>query len=411
MNNPLEMRNTVSADSASTAHRGRAEYIMEREGLQALVATTPENVSYVIGSQLRATNWTMQIYAVLPRSAKARPRLIMPTNRLGVIAQMGLPEADIYLYSDFFLEGSPDGKPSTADIDLLYHLLGSVQTYSGPLEALQAALKDLDVNDGPLGVDEMRMSPAIYGRLSDSLSAGALRSAYGLFREIRQVKTPLELLRLRTVAALNERIELELIHKIAANVHEEELAEHYRLEVVRAGGVPAMVAVGAGPRSALPLIERYFHRVQPGDLVRFDLCCQLDGYWADTGRTVVLGSPSPWQRNHFAAVKSGWERALELVRPGAKASEIFEAAVQTVQQNGIPHYRRQHVGHAIGLELYDDIVLAPGDQRVLEEGMVFCVEVPYYELGAGGFQIEDTVIVTKDGFDSITHMERKLYQQ
>lgn len=51
-----------------------------------------------------------------------------------------------------------------------------------------------------------------------------------------------------------------------------------------------MTAVGAGPRSALPLIENYFHMIEVGDQVRFDLCLRLEGYWGDTGRTVVAGS-------------------------------------------------------------------------------------------------------------------------
>ncbi|MGZ7440232.1 M24 family metallopeptidase [Paenibacillus sp. TH7-28] len=406
-----EVRVRPEAARGGIANRERAASVMEREGLQALVATTPENIAYVIGAPLRTTNWSMQIYAVLPRDPGARPRLVLPTNRLGVIAQMGVPDAELYLFSDFFVEGSPVGQPSTPDIDLFYDLLGRTAVYPGPLEALAAALKDLDIPQGPLGVDEMRINPALYAKLGESLPAGHVRPAYGLFREVRQVKTPAEVARLRRSAELNERIEEEMIHLIADGVHEEELAGHYRDRIIRAGGTPAMIAVGAGPRSALPLIEHYFHRVGPGEQVRFDLCCQLDSYWADTGRTVVLGQPSEWQQRHFAAVRSGWERALELVRPGVKASAVFAAAVETVQRGGIPHYRRQHVGHAIGLELYDDIVLAPGDHRELQEGMVFCVEVPYYELGAGGFQIEDTVVVTKDGYEFLTHLDRKLFIQ
>ncbi|MEK8127173.1 Xaa-Pro peptidase family protein [Paenibacillus filicis] len=392
-----------------TVNRPRASAIMEREGLTALVATTPENVAYLVGSPLRATNWTMQIYGVLPKDPNARPALVIPTNRLGVIAQIGVPEADLYLYSDFFLEGSPEGKPSTPDIDLFYQLLGSVSTYPGPLEALQAVLADRGAGGQPVGVDEMRIAPEWYSRLASSLPDGFVKPAYKLFREIRQVKTSAELSRLRKAAQLNERAEQQLIDLIAAGVHEEELANHYRYAVMKEGAVPAMVAVGAGPRSALPLIERYFHRIEPGDLIRFDLCCQLDGYWADTGRTAVLGEPTEWHNRHYQATLRGWERALELIRPGVKASTVFEEAVAAVQREGIPHYRRQHVGHAIGLELYDDITLAPGDHRTLEKGMTLCVEIPYYELGAGGFQVEDTIVVTESGFEFLTGMERRLY--
>ncbi|MFF2018399.1 M24 family metallopeptidase [Paenibacillus sp. NPDC058177] len=393
------------------ANRSRAAAYMERHGLSALIATTPENVAYTIGSQLRATNWTMQIYAVMPKNPEQRPCIIIPTNRLGVIAQMGISGADLYVYSDFFVEGSIAGKPSTPDIDLFYDLLQNTPSYATPFAALEAALTQLGIKGQPVGVDEMRMAPDIYSKLNELLPRGGAFPAYALFRQIRGVKTEAEIALLKKAAALNEQAESELIAMIAAGVHEADIAQHYRLAAVKGNAVPAMTAVGAGPRSALPLIENYFHTIAPGDLVRFDLCLQLGGYWADTGRTAVLGEPTEWQRNHFQYVKTGWERALDMIRPGVKASEVFEAALTTVQKEGIPHYRRQHVGHAIGLELYDGITLSPGDHSVLEKGMVLCVEVPYYELGAGGFQIEDTVVVTEDGFEFITHMERRLYQQ
>lgn len=398
-------------NSVSGVNRPRAAELMAANGLAALVATTPENINYILGSQLRASNWTMQIYAVLPRDPAARPCVIIPTNRLGVIAQMGITGADLYVYSDFFVEGSIEGKPSTPDIDLFYSLLQSTTTHAGPVEALEAALEQLGLKGQAVGVDEMRIAPDLLARFAAGLPGGQALPAYKLFRQIRQIKTPFEIERLRRSAQLNEAIEQQLIDLIAAGVHEKDLAEHYRLAVMKAGGTPAMTAVGAGPRSALPLIENYFRVIEPGDQIRFDLCLQLDGYWGDTGRTAVLGEATPWMEHHFAAVRSGWEQALETVRPGVKASEVFHAAVARVQKEGIPHYRRQHVGHSIGLELYDDITLSPGDDRVLEPGMVFCVEVPYYELGAGGIQIEDTIVVTADGYEFLTQMERKLFRK
>ena len=387
----------------------RAEEVMKANGLQALVATTPENIHYVIGSQLRASNWTMQIYAILPADRSARPCIVIPTNRLGVVAQFGITNVDIFAYSDFFVEGTIEGKPSTADIELFYSLLQTTVIHKGAADALFAALKHLGIENQPIGIDEMRIAPDIMTQVKDAMPDGAVVPAYKLFRHIRLVKTPFEIERLRRAAEVNERIEQELIHLIAAGVHEKELADHYRIAVMHAGGTPAMTAVGAGPRSALPLIENYFHTIEQGDQIRFDLCMQLDGYWGDTGRTVVAGELTSWMNKHFNAVKSGWETALETVRPGVKASDVFEAAVSRVQREGIPHYRRQHVGHAIGLELYDDLTISPGDQHILEPGMVLCVEVPYYELGAGGFQIEDTVVVTPDGYEFLTHMERKLF--
>src|SRR5690606_3937154 len=139
---------------------------------------------------------------------------IIPTNRLGVIAQMGQPEADLYLHSDFFLEGSPEGKPSTDDIDRLYGLLGKTKTYESPLAALNAALADRGLAGQPIGVDEMRIAPEWMTKLQASLPQHYVQPAYKLFREIRQIKTQTEIERLRAVATLNEQAEKLMIERI-----------------------------------------------------------------------------------------------------------------------------------------------------------------------------------------------------
>ena len=79
---------------------------------------------------------------------------------------------------------------------------------------------------------------------------------------------------------------------------------------------------------------------------------------------------------------------------------MFEAAVETVRREGIPHYKRSHVGHGIGIDGYDLPDLAPRSDHVIEEGMVMCVETPYYELGWCGLQVEDTIVIRRDGPES-----------
>jgi Xaa-Pro dipeptidase len=94
--------------------------------------------------------------------------------------------------------------------------------------------------------------------------------------------------------------------------------------------------------------------------------------------------------------------------PGAAASYVFSEAVDRVRAEGIPHYRRHHVGHGIGLETYEPPILSPNTEIPLEAGMVFEVETPYYELGFGGTFIEDTVVVTDSGAKVLTELPREL---
>ncbi|MBQ9464248.1 MAG: aminopeptidase P family protein [Lachnospiraceae bacterium] len=86
-----------------------------------------------------------------------------------------------------------------------------------------------------------------------------------------------------------------------------------------------------------------------------------------------------------------------MVKPGVKACDIFHKAMEVTRASGLPAYRRHHVGHGIGLEVYDKPSFAPSDATELQENMVINLETPYYELGWGGVQLEDTMVVTAEG--------------
>src|SRR6267143_168719 len=105
-------------------------------------------------------------------------------------------------------------------------------------------------------------------------------------------------------------------------------------------------------------------------------------------RDRVRGPFSVAERDHYRAILEGEERAIEQVRAGVPANEIFSIAVEATQKAGIAHYRRHHVGHGIGLDLYDMPILNETTSTPLEAGMVLEVETPYYELGFGGLQVE-----------------------
>jgi Xaa-Pro aminopeptidase len=114
--------------------------------------------------------------------------------------------------------------------------------------------------------------------------------------------------------------------------------------------------------------------------------------------------------DYHAALVEGQQRALDGIRPGVAACEVFQLAVDGVRRAGIPSYDRSHVGHGIGIAGagYDLPSLAPSDETLLEPGMVLCVETPYIEVGYGGLQVEDMIVVTEAGYRPLTHLERQL---
>jgi Xaa-Pro aminopeptidase len=89
---------------------------------------------------------------------------------------------------------------------------------------------------------------------------------------------------------------------------------------------------------------------------------------------------------------------------------VAEAALETVKASGIPDYERPHVGHGVGLELYEWPLVTSSERDRLEEGMVLNIELPYAIRGVGGLQIEETIVVRADGYELLTAASRSLYR-
>jgi len=86
---------------------------------------------------------------------------------------------------------------------------------------------------------------------------------------------------------------------------------------------------------------------------------------------------------------------------------VYDAAIAAVRAAGLPEFQRHHVGHGIGLDPAEPPWLS-GDGPTLESGMVLRVETPYYELGAAGVHVKETVLVNRGGAAVINRSNRGL---
>ncbi len=123
----------------------------------------------------------------------------------------------------------------------------------------------------------------------------------------------------------------------------------------------------------------------------------------------MLGAPSDKQRRYYDAIRDGERAAIAAMKPGVPVSRIFEIGMRVTREAGMPHYKRTHVGHGIGLEPYDPPTINAATETPLEPGMVFCVETPYYEHGWGGVQVEDAVEITATGVRQLTRSSQELH--
>ena len=140
-------------------------------------------------------------------------------------------------------------------------------------------------------------------------------------------------------------------------------------------------------------------------------------YWGDLTRTVICGTVSSELRRMYSAVRKAQHEALKKIKPGVRCSVVHETARRTFEKlgyktrmdNGNRTGFIHSTGHGVGLCIHETPSLSPNSQEVLQEGNVVTVEPGLYYPHLGGIRIEDTILVTKNGWRYLAPCE-KIFQ-
>jgi Xaa-Pro aminopeptidase len=143
--------------------------------------------------------------------------------------------------------------------------------------------------------------------------------------------------------------------------------------------------------------------IRNGDLCFIDIGAMWNGYFADIGRTTMVGKPSAMQKRVYTSVYRGLMAGVEQMRPGRTNQDVADAIIAEVREHGFgDNLFSLFIGHGIGMGANEPPYIGetmPGSTVFdLKPGMVFAVEplvwVPDVP-GGGGVRIEDMVLVTE----------------
>ena len=373
---------------------------MKTQKLDAIVATMPENVTYASGFWAMS-QWIRrgpQAYVLIPAEGRGESAVIASTGLIDLVTHPDVWVKDIRRFGKFIVDRTPDISLDAHD-SRIETLLAQADDGEA-VAALVRAIKDRGLDRTRIGVDEIGILPQYWDKLAESLPHATLVRAADVFRYARAIKTPEEIARLRRSAQIADMSISAALAVAREGATEMDLARAFHAKTINEGGYPVLGCIGVGPRSAMTNVQPSEQVMHAGDIIRFDVGGRYNHYRADIARNAVIGEPSAKVKTYHRAICAGLDRAIGMIKPGVRVADVFHAAVNTVRQEGIPHYQRSHVGHGIGLDGYDAPNIAPSNDDVFEEDMVICVETPYYEMGLGGLQVEDTMAVTRDGVDS-----------
>jgi Xaa-Pro aminopeptidase len=305
--------------------------------------------------------------------------------------------------------------PADADPVLVAPQLEVPAAHASPLGTLQIPIRGWSDTENPYAMVASLLTGTSRVALSNSMAALAvlqLRDAMPqvhqqlageVIRELRMIKSPGELDQLRRAGQAIDRVHEQVPEFLRPGRTEHEVGEEIAEAILDAGhGSVDFVIVASGPNGASPHHDVSDRRLEVGDVVVVDIGGSLpSGYCSDSTRTYAIGHAPAEFLSYYAVLREAQQHAVDAVRPGVTAESIDTVARTMIDEAGYGDRFIHRTGHGIGLETHEDPYIVQGNTEILRPGMAFSVEPGIYLEGQHGARIEDIVIVTQNGVESL----------
>jgi Xaa-Pro dipeptidase len=265
---------------------------MEKLGLDALIASTPTNVTYL--SNFRAMsheNLGAFIFAVFPREKNLEPFLVIPSGEFADLIALKMTWfSDVRIYGSFYVN-FPNNELEGWESSLARKLKSNPT--SDPFVVLKNALEEKGLLTKHLGVDERGFRGEDYQRFLKSTGIEKFTNSFDVFREIRKIKNEDEIGVIKEANEITEKGIKATLESVRVGSSGSDLVRVFSETVARKGMTNFLPSISLGKDSYLQ--HNYFpsnRKLERGDLIRFDVACQYKYHFTDIGRNAVLGSAS-----------------------------------------------------------------------------------------------------------------------
>jgi Xaa-Pro dipeptidase len=279
----------------------------------------------------------------------------------------------------------------------------------GPDAVLAQAAQHTGLAGTRVAIENMAMRVFELRQLETAAPGVEVVDATALLAEMRMVKDDQELAAMREAVRLVEQSLETTVAQMRAGMTELAVAEIW-LDAIRATGhTPSFdLAVGSGPNGANPHHSNGERQLQQGDLVVLDGGVYVDGYASDITRTIAVGQPNEEARRIYELVRAANAAGRAACTPGTTGEAIDQAARAVIEAGGYGKQFIHRTGHGLGIEIHEPPFIVGGSRDPLTPGMTFTVEPGIYLPGVVGVRIEDDMVITEQGAESLTSFPREL---
>jgi Xaa-Pro aminopeptidase len=364
----------------------KLDRLLDDAGIDALVVTSKHNIQYLLGGYRFFFFDQMDAIGV----SRYLPILIY---------QKGRPADSVYVAN--VMEGYERDLGSFWIPNVVNKTWGS--TDAANLAA--AHLKKLGNTVRRIGVETAFIPADAYAAIHEGLPDIEIVDALFPLERLRAKKTPEELGYLRTASEKVIESMQAVFRATRPGRTKKELADQLRLEEITRGLnfdyclITAGTSINRAPSDQV---------LKAGDILSLDSGGNYRGYIGDVCRMGIIGEPDAELKELLAAIDEVQQAARKPIRPGGTGNDIYAAGEGAWHAS--PHRAAiiDFTAHGMGLVSHEAPRLSdkapqkyPGYDaaRPLEEGMVISIETTMNHPTRGFIKLEDTVAVTKDGWE------------
>ena len=378
----------------ATFDTGKLDALMDREGIDVVLASSRHNVRYLTGGFY---NWFHL------RSARAS------TQRY--LSYVGVPKGRL---DDAFYVGGQTERGQVEASDLWVSDIHLTEPPKSPFfQSVEAAttgaldcLKKRGFDGGRVGIELAYLPANAYDELRRELPNAQLVDVTPILGELRAVKTPEELDILRRNAEASVRSIQAAVTGCQPGVTTNEIQRRLQAEMSLRGIEMQwlIICMGqAGVSTKWPSDQEW----APGEVLRIDPGTSLDDYVADLCRMAVLGEPSDLANTIINDCIAMSDALQEKIRPGMTCGELYDLGQKLLGEMSYPEYG-WHIAHGCGMVPHEPPMVRGGDPSyVLQPGMVMSMELQCQHPEVGDVKVEDIVAVTEDGCECFTMQGRE----
>jgi Xaa-Pro dipeptidase len=353
--------------------------IIKKAGLDAIAFNPGPSLTYLSGLHLGIMERPMVLF--LTTDAKAA--LVLPELEMLKTKELSF-QVEVFPYGD---------NPATWG------------------KAFRQASQALGLNGKKVGIEPTHMRVLELRYLEAAAPQAQFTAAGESLAALRMQKEPGEIESMRKAVGVAQRALQATLPYIRANVTEREIAAELTLQLLRNGLASEFAftpIVSSGPNSANPHAVPTDRKLAVGDLLVIDWGAIVDGYVADLTRTFAIGEVQA-EFKHIAEVVIQANAAGRVAgRPGIAAGRVDQAARKVIEDAGYGVYFTHRTGHGLGVEGHEEPYMFAENTLLLAPGMTYTVEPGIYLPGRGGVRIEDDILVTNEGCETLSDFPREL---